>query len=108
MECFADAGMGMAFEQSLFDAEGPQVGLWTSTLPSLMCPKAYAAPRVCACGSTLLRAWPVHLCLTGGGTVPQGPGIDNLVPAFDAPKAAVIEDVYRLLASIIANGLGPQ
>lgn len=102
--------MGMAFEQRLFDAEGSQVGLWTSTQPSLVCPKAYArrsgfalaAQRSCS------RAWPVNLRPTGGGTVPQGPGIDNLVLAFDAPKGAVIEDVYRLLVLIITQALGPH
>lgn len=75
---------------------------------SLVCPRAYGrrAGFELAAQRSNSRAWPVYLRPTGGGTVPQGPGIDNLVLAFNAPKGAVIEDVYRLLTKIIKRALG--
>lgn len=38
--------------------------------------------------------------------MPQGPGVDNLALAFDAPKGTTIEDGYRMLTEIIKRGLG--
>ncbi len=39
--------------------------------------------------------------------MPQGPGVLNLALAFTAPKAATIEDVYRLLATSICSAAEP-
>lgn len=108
MKRLVDAEAGLEFERSLFAGAGTKIGVWTSQQSSLVCPSAYerrAGFEVAAQNSNS-RAWPVHLRPTGGGTVPQGPGMDNLVLAFDAPKRVVIEDVYRLLTHIIKRALG--
>ena len=75
---------------------------------SLVCPKAYErrAGFDLAIQRSAAGGWPVHRRLTGGGTVPQGPGVDNLVLAINASERTTIEDVYRLLTEIIKRGLG--
>lgn len=104
-----DAAAGLAFERDLFDAVGPQVGLWTAAQDGLVCPGAYQKRTGFdeAARRSAERGWPVHLRPTGGGTVPQGHGIDNIALAFNAPEAMTIDDVYRLLTRTIQEGLGP-
>ncbi|MEM1374495.1 MAG: hypothetical protein AAGF78_08960 [Pseudomonadota bacterium] len=107
-QILANAAEGLDLERRLFEGDGTSVGLWTSRTQSLVCPRAYMSragfdPAV---ARSRRRSWPVHLRPTGGGAVPQGPGIDNLVLAFDAPPGAVIDDVYRLLTTVISRGLG--
>lgn len=105
---FEDAAAGLAFEYALFMAEGPQVGIWSAKTRGLVCPRAYESRRGFA--AAIQRAhdtgWPVHLRPTGGGTVPQGPGIENVVMAFDAWPDSTIDDAYRLLTRILQRGLG--
>jgi lipoate-protein ligase A len=38
--------------------------------------------------------------------VPQGPGVSNIVLAFNAPRKFTIEDAYRLLVDVIVRGFG--
>jgi lipoate-protein ligase A len=55
------------------------------------------------------RGCPVWLRLSGGGLVPQGPGILNLSLAYPvrAPMGALSESVYAHLCGIVANALNP-
>ena len=111
LQCFADAAAGLGFEHHLFTQEGPQIGMWTAERRGLVCPKAYEkrAGFDAAVANSAARGWPVHLRPTGGGTVPQGPGVDNLVLAFNPPKnTTTIEDVYRLLTDVIKAAYGPD
>lgn len=103
-----DAAEGLAFERALFEAEGPQIGVWTAAKIGLVCPGAYDRRQgfATAAARSDRAGWPVHLRPTGGGVVPQGPGIDNLVLAFNAPSDATIDDIYRMLVGIIKDGIG--
>lgn len=92
---------------ALFREATPQVGLWQARQRALVCPRAYRTrdgfdAAVEASGAA---GWPVHQRPTGGGPVPQGPGVINLALAFNAPKGFTIEDGYRLLVAVIRNGL---
>jgi len=84
--------------------------MWTAKHNGLVCPYAYQKQRNFdkASRRSVDQGWPVYLRLTGGGTVPQGRGIDNLVLAFDACKGTTIEDSYRLLILSIKRGLGKR
>ncbi|MEM1361852.1 MAG: hypothetical protein AAGF94_09070 [Pseudomonadota bacterium] len=109
LEYLEDAKAGLDFERDLFEAEGQRVGFWTASKVGLVCPRAYQRRSAFAAAAerSTAHGWPVYLRPTGGGTVPQGPGLDNLVLAFDAPRTATIEDGYRLLTEVIKKGLGP-
>lgn len=55
----------------------------------------------------LVPGWPVRLRSSGGGVVPQGPGILNLSLAYDpgGPLAECAEPVYRHLCALLAQAL---
>lgn len=110
VQTVASAADGLAFEQELFRASGPRFGVWHASEPSLVCPSAYERREEFESGSqqSKLAGWPVHLRPTGGGTVPQGPGIDNLVLAFDAPPGSTIDDSYRMLTRVLRRGLSAE
>ncbi|MEO0567868.1 MAG: hypothetical protein AAF066_09055 [Pseudomonadota bacterium] len=103
-----NAKAGLRFEHDLFVAEGPRVGQWTASNQGIVCPRAYRLKDGFEelsehCASI---GWPVHLRPTGGGAVPQGPGISNLALAFNAREGVTIEDVYKLLTGILKDALG--
>ncbi len=110
VQSMPDAASGLELEARLLTASGSQIALWTAQRASLVCPKAYARRDgfEAATQRSTTRNWPVFQRPTGGGTVPQGPGVDNIALAFNAPKGATIEGVYRLLTRVIQRGLGPQ
>ncbi|WP_168797849.1 lipoyl protein ligase domain-containing protein [Pacificoceanicola onchidii] len=103
-----DAADGLAFEADLFSGTDAAVGIWTAATRALVCPKAYQARKgfAEAAEASRQRGWPVHLRPTGGGIVPQGPGVVNLALAFNAPKDFNIEDSYRLFTQVIIDGYG--
>lgn len=110
VQTVASAADGLAFEQELFRANGPKFGIWRASEPSLVCPSAYAQRVEFKSGSqqSMAAGWPIHFRPTGGGTVPQGPGIDNLVLAFDAPRGSTIDESYRLLTRVLKRGLSEE
>lgn len=77
---------------------------------SLVVPRSYrrfdALERVRA--EFAVRGCPVHLRLSGGGLVPQGPGILNLSLAYPVrgTAGALSEAVYRHLCGILRDALG--
>ncbi len=109
LRAFADAEDGLRFEAALFAANGPRVGLWEAQNTAIVCPSAYARkPEFAAAAKASEEAgWPVYLRPTGGGAVPQGPGVTNVVLSFDAPAGSTIEDGYRLLINVIISAWGP-
>lgn len=106
----ASAAEGLELERKLFEAEGTQIAFWTSQSPGLVCPRAYESrPGLDqALVSSAARGWPVDLRPTGGGTVPQGPSIDNVVVTFNAAQGATINSVYRDFTDALRRGLGPK
>lgn len=61
--------------------------------------------EVCADFSS--RGWPVRLRRSGGGVVPQGPGILNLSLAkpCEGPPGALAESIYEELCQVLAGAL---
>lgn len=82
--------------------------LWTAPV-SLIVPRSYQryAPLADARATFAQRGCPVWLRLSGGGLVPQGPGILNLSLAYPvrATMGALAEPVYLHLCGILADAL---
>ena len=98
---------GLALEAAAFTAQGAVTCLWSPRRRALVCPASLrrrpgfdAAKR-----NSATRGWPLHLRPTGGGAVPQGPGVMNLAVAFTADRTVTIEDGYRLITQIIQDAI---
>jgi len=102
------AADGLRYEDALFLAAGPRVGMWTASERSLVCPRAFGVKVGYGEGAAASAdgGWPVFQRPTGGGVVPQGPMVANIALSFDAPSGFKIEDGYRLLVNVIKSGLG--
>ncbi len=87
---------------------GPVAQLWEAPL-SLVIPRSYLRqPGLDAARADFAaRGCPVWLRMSGGGLVPQGPGILNVSLAYAVPKGAAtwMEPVYLHLCEVIAAGL---
>ncbi len=102
---FDGLGAALAWEEAFWReaAEGEAV-LWTVGEPGLVAPRAYAISagfdRASQCSAQ--RGWPVHVRQTGGGCVPQGPGVLNVSWLAPAALAATgVEAVYLALTGRI-------
>ncbi len=98
---FATLSAGREFEEALWASSQPTLQAWCSG-QGLSVPASYrAAPGfVAACAQMERQGWPVVVRRTGGGCVPQGPGVLNLawkVPAGDASTA--IDTLYGRFSS---------
>lgn len=100
---------GLALEAEAFSGADPQLRLWTAETRALVCPAAFRRrPGFdVAARNSAPRGWPLHLRPTGGGAVPQGPGVLNLALAFTAGRDFGIEAGYRLITDVIREALGP-
>ncbi|WP_244817801.1 lipoate--protein ligase family protein [Caballeronia sp. Lep1P3] len=82
--------------------------LWTAPV-SLIVPRSYQRYPALADARAAFaqRGCPVWLRLSGGGLVPQGPGIVNLSLAYPvhAPMGALAERIYLHLCGILADAL---
>jgi lipoate-protein ligase A len=82
--------------------------LWTSP-PGLVAPLSYRrhAQLETACAGSKARGLPVRLRRSGGGVVPQGPGILNVTLAYPCSGAAgdMAERVYAHLCQLLTNAL---
>ncbi len=60
-----------------------------------------------SCASSASRGWPVRLRRSGGGVVPQGPGILNLslVRPCDRPPGDLAENIYEYLCHVLTQAL---
>lgn len=60
-----------------------------------------------ACGQSSAQGWPVRLRRSGGGVVPQGPGILNITLAYPCAGTAgdMAEPVYAHLCQLLTNAL---
>lgn len=82
--------------------------LW-SGITGLVAPLSYRqhAGLDGACAAASARGWPVRLRRSGGGVVPQGPGILNLSLAYPCSGApgSQSEPVYAHLCALLADAL---
>ena len=100
---------GLLLEAEAVGESGPQVRLWTAETPALVCPAAFHRKPgfEAAARNSAARGWPLYLRPTGGGAVPQGPGVLNVALAFTAGRDFGIEAGYRLITDVIRAALGP-
>ena len=98
---------GLALEAAAFAAQGAVTCLWSPRRRALVCPASLRLKPGfdTAKRNSATRGWPLHLRPTGGGAVPQGPGVVNLALAFTADRTFTIEDGYRLITRIIQNAI---
>ena len=89
-------------------AHAPVACLWESA-PGLVVPRTYAARPGFATvqADFAAQGWPIHVRQSGGGVVPQGPGILNLSLAqtFAGRPLDHSEALYRHLCDLIAGTL---
>ena len=82
--------------------------LWTGQ-SGLVAPLSYRrhAQLEAACAASKARGLPVRLRRSGGGVVPQGPGILNITLAYPCAGAVgdMAERVYAHLCQLITNAL---
>ncbi len=87
---------------------GPVAQLWEAPL-SLVIPRSYLRqPGIEAARAAFAaQGCPVWLRMSGGGLVPQGPGILNVSLAYAVPKGAAtwMEPVYIHLCEVLGHGL---
>lgn len=89
---------------------GSVARIWTAE-QGLVVPRTYARWSAFEATRTALAAqgWPITVRLSGGGVVPQGPGILNLSLAFPAQGRPMdhSEAAYLLICRIIRAALAP-
>jgi octanoyl-[GcvH]:protein N-octanoyltransferase len=111
IEYFELAHEGVAAENEMLERAAPDLLVWEARRPSLVVPKRIAGMPLfrTAAASSRRRGWPVEVRSSGGGTVPQGPGIVNLAMTWlRGPGASVERSYARVVAPIAAtlNDLG--
>jgi len=89
---------------------GPVAMMWQSR-QGLVVPRTYRrfAGFDAACERFAREGWPVCVRLSGGGIVPQGPGILNLSLAWQAGGKPLdgSDDAYLLLCRVLADAIRP-
>ncbi|HLT98982.1 MAG TPA: lipoate--protein ligase family protein [Burkholderiaceae bacterium] len=87
---------------------GPLATIWAAQ-QSLVVPRSYRRYENFdeVCKRFTARGWPVSVRQTGGGIVPQGPGILNLSLAYavNGPPMQHSEPGYELICTILAESL---
>ena len=87
---------------------GPVACVWEAA-QGLVVPRTYRryAGFEETCERHARRGWPVTVRMSGGGVVPQGPGILNLSLAYacDAPPLRHSDAAYELLCAVLRKAL---
>lgn len=95
-----------AWAQRCSDTGRAMARLWASR-PMLVVPRSYerATGFEAACTASAAAGWPVRVRTSGGGVVPQGPGVWNLSLLWPAASSAPAEpeSVYRWLCAELAG-----
>lgn len=85
--------------------------LWTGET-ALVAPLSYRRHALLdtACAASAERGWSVRLRRSGGGVVPQGPGVLNVTLAYPCAGTAgdLAEPVYAHLCQLLAKALARQ
>jgi lipoate-protein ligase A len=99
------------YDESLIELaalHGPQACIWEAG-QGLVVPRTYQRfPRFAeACADFDRRGWPIALRQSGGGIVPQGPGIVNLSLAYPVEGKPLdhSDQAYLLICRIIGQAL---
>jgi lipoate-protein ligase A len=107
----ADYRQSARFDESLISeaaSSGPIASLWQAE-QGMVVPRTYRNYEgfPAACEAFAQQAWPITVRLSGGGIVPQGPGIINLSLAYavNGPPLAHSDSAYRLICGIIERAL---
>src|SRR5262245_27048510 len=86
----------------------PEAHLWSAP-PGLVVPRSYERypAFVVACAASSAEGWPVQVRSSGGGLVPQGPGVLNLSLVWRTAHAAPTgtDSIYRDLSDALADAL---
>lgn len=107
----ADPEHDARFDESLIELaaqSGPSACVWESG-QGLVVPRTYrrfeAFPA--ACERFALQGWPVTVRQSGGGIVPQGPGILNLSLAYAVQGKPLdhSDEAYMLICRVISQAL---
>jgi len=98
----------IAAEKACWHSGVQSLSIWSSG-PGLCVPTSYRSAHhfVDACAVMERRHWPVAVRSTGGGCVPQGPGIVNLtwMPS-PADSITGIVELYDRFAATLIRGMG--
>lgn len=107
----ADCRQSARFDESLISEaahNGPIASLWQAE-QGMVVPRTYQNHEgfQAACQTFADQGWPITVRLSGGGIVPQGPGIINLSLAYavDGPPLAHSDAAYQLICSIVQRAL---
>lgn len=106
------ASANACYDESLLEQvadQGPLASIW-QTQRSLVVPRSYRRFEAFepACERFAQQGWPVIVRQTGGGIVPQGPGIVNLSLAYhvEGPPMRHSEPGYQLICQVLSEALG--
>ena len=104
-------GVDARFDETLLAIaadQGPTACIWQAD-QSLVVPRTYRrfAAFEDACDAYLTRGWPIVVRQTGGGIVPQGPGILNVSLAYPVhgPAMRHSEPGYQLICKVLECAL---
>lgn len=104
-------GLDARFDEHLLEHtthRGPVASIWQAAR-SLVVPRTYRRFSAfdATCARFAQRGWPVAVRQTGGGIVPQGPGILNLSLAYRVEGAPMrhSEPGYQLICKVLADAL---
>ena len=99
------------FDESLISLainKGPVACIWTAK-QGLVVPRTYQrhASFQASCEQSAQTGWPITIRQTGGGIVPQGPGIINLSLAYSVHGKPMdhSDAAYQLICRIISQAL---
>ncbi|NLC36692.1 MAG: lipoate--protein ligase family protein, partial [Alcaligenaceae bacterium] len=111
LDSSAETGADARHDESLLELaarRGPLASIW-QTQRSLVVPRSYRRFEAFeqAQQHFATQGWPVTVRQTGGGIVPQGPGILNLSLAYpvQGPPMRHSEPGYLLICRILAHAL---
>jgi hypothetical protein len=102
-----DGELEMQWLEQALEGEST-AALWIGK-PGLVAPMSYRrhANLTTVCDASLRQGWPIRLRRSGGGVVPQGPGVLNLSLAYpcEGSPGALAQPVYAHLCALLDRAL---
>lgn len=107
----AITGVDIRFDESLMQyavREGPAACIWQAP-QGLVVPRTYVASPTFedVCQQFAMQGWPVSVRHSGGGVVPQGPGILNISLAYGVQGRPLdhSDAAYQLLCDVMSDAV---